>query len=326
VSQRIPWPVILGLIGFVAIMLGALTVIPQMLYPRLTESELRSVSSADARIELQQAQSQLQNNARTTLLQAVAGLLVVAGAVATWRQVQVNREGQITERFTRAIDQIGSEKVDVRIGGIYALERIAKNSPADRITIQFILGAFVRNHAPWHVGMPEGPEHPTPSVDERRWMQVRAPDVQAAVAVLARLPIPPGAPQLYLSRVDLRALHLDRGRAQLPGTHFRYANLARAWIPQARLDHSDLKGADLRQANLESTGLVEATLLGAYLTGANLRGADLRRADLRGADLREAVLDGANLAGAQADTTTTWPPEFDLARLRQAGVRIVDNA
>jgi hypothetical protein len=48
-----------------------------------------------------------ENDARTTLLQAVAGLVLVVGAGATWRQIQINREGQITERFSKAIDHLG---------------------------------------------------------------------------------------------------------------------------------------------------------------------------------------------------------------------------
>src|SRR5215208_1920659 len=44
-------------------------------------------------------------------------------------------QGQITERFTRAIDQLGSEKLEIRLGGIYALERIAKDSPRDHLQI-----------------------------------------------------------------------------------------------------------------------------------------------------------------------------------------------
>ena len=55
--------------------------------------------------------------------------------VATWRQVPVSREGQITERFTRAMEHLGSETADVRLGGIYALERIARNPEMDRATI-----------------------------------------------------------------------------------------------------------------------------------------------------------------------------------------------
>ncbi|HEX6352790.1 pentapeptide repeat-containing protein [Actinophytocola sp.] len=328
-TRRVFWSLVVGLTCFLVAVLGGLAFVPQLLYPHLTDAELHAVPSTETRIQLQQAQGQLQNNARSTILQAVAGLLVIAGAVATWRQVQVNREGQITERFTRAIEQIGSENVDIRLGAIYALERISRNSPTDRHTIQFMLAAFVRNHAAWHVGAPNGPEHPTATVEERAWLQILAPDVQAAVGVLARrLPAPvtrgesPTETRLYLSRVDLRGMQLYRGR-QLVNTQFRYANLARSWLEGTIFDHSDLKSADLRRCRLQQTSFVEASLIGAYLSGANLRGADLRKADLRGADLSDAELDGARLEGAVADATTTWPADFDLERIELAGVRLI---
>ena len=58
------------------------------------------------------------NDVREVLLQGVGGLAlllgVAAGAWATLRQIQVSQEGQITERFTRAIEQLGSTEVDVR--------------------------------------------------------------------------------------------------------------------------------------------------------------------------------------------------------------------
>jgi hypothetical protein len=82
-----------------------------------------------------------ENDVRSTLLQALAGAVLLAGLYFTARTYQLNREssartyeldreGQITERFTRAIDQLGDDKLDVRLGGIYALERIARSSRA----------------------------------------------------------------------------------------------------------------------------------------------------------------------------------------------------
>ncbi|MEV1248439.1 pentapeptide repeat-containing protein [Nonomuraea sp. NPDC050022] len=304
-------------------MLGTLTLLPHLLYPPLTDTQLSGVKGADTRIQLQQAQSQLQNNARSTLLQAVAGLLVVAGAVATWRQVQVNREGQITERFTRAVDQLGSDNTDVRVG-IYALRRIADNSPSDRNTVQFMLGAFIRTHAAWPVGMPDGPEHPTTAVDQHLpWLHIRAPDIQTAMEVLGNRPTSPDTRRLYLSRVDLRSVQLDGAR--LIGTQLRHANLARAWLRGIRLDHSDLKSTDLRQTNLENASLVESNLRGAHLEGANLRGTDFSRADLRRADLRGTNLADATLVGALADPTTAWPLDFDTNHLRRAGIRLIND-
>jgi hypothetical protein len=301
------------------IVIGSLTVIPQVLYPPLNDAQLQAISAADARVQLQQAQDQLQNNVRSTLLQAVAGLLVVAGAIATWRQVQVNRDGQITERFTRAIDQVGSDNPDVRIGGIYALERIAMNSPQDRNTVQYILGAFVRNHAPWPVGAPDGPEHPTVSVDVNLpWMRSRAPDIQAAMGVLGRRAASRNEQVIYLSRVDLRSVAIRGSR--LTGAKFRYANLARAVFAGVHLDRADLTAADLRRAFLERAHLTDAVLRRAYLQGANLRHANLSRADLRGANMTDAVLDSTDLTEALADVATIWPVNFDVEKRRALGV------
>lgn len=112
-----------------------------------------------------------QNEVRTTLLQGLAGVVLLLGAYFTYRQVansreqlahsreqlQIARQGQITERFTRAIDQLGHAQLDVRLGGIYALERIARDSSADRAAIGEVLTAFVRSHAPWPPRVPDQP-------------------------------------------------------------------------------------------------------------------------------------------------------------------------
>src|SRR6516162_9418987 len=47
------------------------------------------------------------NSVCTTLLQAVGGLVLVVGAVFTFRQLRITREGQITDRYTKAVDQLG---------------------------------------------------------------------------------------------------------------------------------------------------------------------------------------------------------------------------
>jgi hypothetical protein len=319
VNQRITWAGALTACGLLAIVLVSIILIPRWLYPPLSAADLHGISSPQTRIQLQQAQSQLANDARSSVLQGLAGLLVVGGAVATWRQVHISREGQITERFTRAVDQLGSDNVDVRIGGIYALERIATNSPADRTAIQYLLGAFVRNHASWPVGASGGPQHPTATVDEQLpYLGIRAPDIQAAVGVLGRRPPSPDAGMLYLSRTDLRGLQLVG--CDLTGVQIRHTNLARAFLRETRLERSDLKDTDLRGADLESAHLTEADLSHAYLQGANLRRANLSHTDLRGTNLTGSILDGAVLTGAQADNDTSWPADVDSARRRELGI------
>src|SRR5215208_1156741 len=68
--------------------------------------------------------------------------------------LRLTEQGQITERFTRAIEQLGAtddkgeKKVEIRLGGIYALERISRESENDYWPIMQILAAYVREHAP----------------------------------------------------------------------------------------------------------------------------------------------------------------------------------
>jgi len=346
VQRSVTWLVATSGAGLVALLLGCVLVFPRLLYPPLSPEELAGVADADRRVELQQAQSQLQSDTRQLLLQGLGGLLLVAGVVATWRQVQVSREGQITERFTRAIDHLGSDTADVRLGGIYAMERIAKNSLMDRATITEILVAFVHGHASWPAGAPRSPEpHPTPTVDRQlHWLRDRAPDVQAAMSVLSRRPRARDEERVDLGTVDLRRSRLTR--AKLSGIRLRHSNLADAWMRQIDLEGSDLEDTDLRLANLNEARLAgaslrhayldEADVHGAHLTAADLseaslrkadlrgadlrrsrlRGADLRGADLRGADLRGAQLEHADLSGVRSDQATVWPAGFDMARLR----------
>jgi Pentapeptide repeats (8 copies) len=309
--------------GLLAILLGGIVLVPRLLYPPLTAAYLRGVPAVQSRIQLQQAQSQLADDARSAVLQGLAGLLVVIGAVATWRQVHISREGQLTDRFSRAVDQLGSPNADVRIGALYALERIARNSPADREPIQYMLGAYIRTHSPWPVGVTGGPEHPTATVDEQLpWMRVRAPDIQAAMGVLGRIAQPRNQPVIYLSRVDLRSIALRHAR--LSGSKFRYANLARAVLEEVWLDRSDLTAADLRQAFLQDAHLNGANLTRAYLQGADLRRADLTGADLRGASLTDAILDDTVLTGARADHATTWPAGIDAEKRQELGIIALD--
>jgi len=307
--RPVGWIGALAIAATLALLVGSVLVFPRLLHPPLSAAELAGVTRPDRRIELQQAQGRLENDARTTLLQGVAGLLLVAGAVATWRQVQVTREGQITERFARAVEQLGSTAPDVRLGGIYTLERIAKESPADRPTVAAVLGAVVRAHAPWLVGAPDGPPHPTPTVDRRLpWLQHRAPDVQAAVSALGHRPPSRDELPLYLSRVDLRGAYLPGAR--LARAMIRHTNLARAGMSRVDLEGSDLEDTDLRRAYLRHARLARAKLHRAHLQEADLRHADLRNADLRGANLQDAVLDGADLTGVRHDADTRWPDGF----------------
>jgi uncharacterized protein YjbI with pentapeptide repeats len=301
-----------------------------------------------------------QNDVRTTLLQGLGGVVLLVGAYFTYRQVtnsrqqlQVAQQGQITERFTRAIDQLGHDQLDVRLGGIYALERIARDSSDDRATIGEVLTAFVRSHAPWPPRLP-GQYVATAAIDEVPELQVRAADVQACLTVLGRGGFAPSSEghddrldlhAVDLRHADLRGAHLQKARlyeahleaAWLFGAHLEEASLARAHLERAilhdahlekallhgaHLEGADLRGAHLEQADLFGAYLEQASLYDAHLEQADLYDAHLERAILFSAHLEKASLRGAHLEGAVADERTAWPENFDL---HAAGVIVPED-
>jgi hypothetical protein len=316
IGLRLPW-----LVGGLALVVFGLVVSSLLVFPGYLVQ--RSLDATDAPALGPAERLKAENDARTTLLQGLAGLVLIVGAGATWRQLQINREGQITERFSKAIDHLGErgdDRIDVRLGGIYALERIANNSKDDRATIAEILTAYVRGHAPWTTPA----EDTAPSdaaMDDLAELRVRAPDVQAVMTVLGRRALPPGEPQpLDLAGIDLR-------KAWLYGAHLEGANLGIAHLEGAILGIAHLEGAHLYGAHLEGAWLVgarleRANLQGAHLEGAHLYNAYLAGASLSGAHLAGAYLGGAHLEDASATPSTSWPKDFEW---KDARVHMLPN-
>jgi uncharacterized protein YjbI with pentapeptide repeats len=256
---------------------------------------------------------------RGRLLTLAAGLFA-AGALAftalnfslSRRTFELTEQGQVTDRFTKAIEQLGSDKLDVRIGGIYALERIARDSAKDHPTVMEVLTAFIREHSrePW-------PPPDTGNPDQRR---LTRPDVQAAVTVVSRRDAKRDIQPIGLGGADLAGADLTR--ANLRGANLRGANLTRADLTRAALDDADLTRANLARANLDGADLANATLFEAHLDGANLTNANLTRtplfdanltrADLDDANLTRADLTGADLRGAAAGLGLPRRPAADL--------------
>jgi hypothetical protein len=83
-------------------------------------------------------------------LAAVVALVFTSLAIReTDAQLKITEQGQITDRYNAAITNLGSSSVDVRLGGIYALQRMMQDSPRDQPTVVAVLCAFVRDHAKW---------------------------------------------------------------------------------------------------------------------------------------------------------------------------------
>jgi Tfp pilus assembly protein PilN len=299
-------------------------------------AKLPSSVAAIDRLSLQKEQLKLerdrldmQNGIYNLVFQGIGAILLGGVVYGGWQylrhtetQAQITREQQITDRFSQAIANLASDKLEVRLGGIYALERLAQDSPSEYWMTIEILTAFVRERStlvpdPPLLGIDIPRQHRKPSVP-------RIPtDVQAVMTVLSRRDFSQDRPDrpIELRGSNLRAADLngiDLGGADLWKVNLREAQLwqaklagasfGRANLSDASLWQADLEGAYLWKANLEGANLSEANLANANLEDTNLKAANLHQTNLIAADLRKVVgLTHTQLSTAICSETTQLP-------------------
>ena len=192
------------------------------------------------------------------------GLLIggaIAAVLAFWRskvaedQANTAQLSLLNERYQKGAEMLGNEVLSVRLGGIYALERLATEHPEQyHVQVMKLFCAFARN--------------PTKDDDAignsyRRRKPFAREDVEAAMEAIR-----------------------DRNEAGI--------ELERSAEVDLVLDSAYLRGLDLRNADLVGAKLIEANLSNAQLDGADLSGAWLCGSNLSGATLSATNLSGAN--------------------------------
>jgi hypothetical protein len=121
------------------------------------------------------------------LLLIFSGVTAAVAAVAAWialmrhfAQTDADRQRRITESYSMAVEQLAHEKIEVRLGGIYTLERISRESPDDYWTVMETLTAFVRELARWKEPDAEKSEVTAPKTPPS--------DIAAVLTVILRRP------------------------------------------------------------------------------------------------------------------------------------------
>lgn len=269
------------------------------------------------------------------LLTALGGIigtpLAMIRVFNSERQTTTQETGLTTDRINKAVEGLGTEKtikttqgdktlehsapnIEVRIGAIYALERIAQEDLSFHIQIMEILCAYVRHNAP-----------ASPAPDDLEKLTLPRDDIQVAITTIGRR----NGDQIALERAvktpDGRGYRLDLRRTCLQQVDLNNLNFSVAQLEDAKLQGADLMEAKLQRAyligaKLQRADLDWAELQGAYLDWAELQGAHLWEAKLQGADLRGAKLQGAYLRGTIIDADTSLDP----TSLKGAGLRRVD--
>lgn len=282
-------------------------------------------------------------------------------AAAARHQAQTAREGHYTDLFTKAVEQLGATRevktyqevddgaggkrreavtatepnLEVRLGAIYALERIAQDSKRDHWPIMEVLCAYVRNRA--NCG------NPTPRPDDvegtesfSNWLRMFSPprdDIQAAITVIGRRDSSriryEKQKQLRLdfSNATLQKANFESGDFSdtiFDRTHLEWASfhggtiLAGSLFMEAQCDLAHFFDVDLRNVEIDGGSFNHAMFNGSNLQGVSLDGCDLRYTLLRGArvdgvsffdtDLSLTIIDGPQLENTLGDSETILPP------------------
>ncbi len=291
-----------------------------------------------------------ENSSRATLAQILGGVAVAGSLYYTWRRVtvaekelKITQKSQITERFTRAVDQLGAgehgayKKLEIRLGGIYALEGIANESDEYYSQIIEILTAYVRFNSTFR-------ELEYKNVDfeelsNRAYLDLYtrltdSPEIQAIITVIIRRQKFLGAGEfnglefqktylqaanftgtttnrMYTYRSDNREVHLE-------GAFFYRADLIGADFTSARLEGANFDHSYVTRAYFINCHLERAKLTNAHIERVSFENAKCKGAYFDGSELKGAIFVGANLKGARFHLATLTYAMFDKANLEDA--------
>ena len=260
--------------------------------------------------------------------------LVVAGLIAlplaVWRsivaqqQAETAQQGLLNERYQRGAEMLGNDVLSVRLGGVYALQRLAEEHPEQyHVQIVSLFCALVRRLTSCDAFEDKVKEDEivssTQDMQQISNRQLRE-DVQAAMTAIGTRSV-----------ADLVIEKRSNFVPNLHGVNLSYANLS-----GANLSSVDFSNAILHRADFFNTPLLSPDLSEPILSGPNqpqarvviagehikpdLSGFESRRANLSGSDLSDADLSSAKLLGADLSGALLMSADFSGANISYANL------
>ena len=274
-------------------------------------------------------------SAALTAIAAVFGaaFLTWRGVVAHWsaraaqEQTYIARDGHYAAVFGQAVDQLGATRdivrtveqqavhstepnLEVRLGAIYALERVARDSKRDHWPIMEVLCAYIRN--PQNCGRPSIFNKTLGSDAEAKWhddMPALRVDVQAALSVIGR------RSQRQRDIEKENSWTLDLSGANLQRARIEAGDFSNARFSGAHLDRAHFKDANFENADFSDCSLAEMTFRNARLRSANFNEAVARFLRVEHSDLRVAWLGNTELEWSRFDDSDLTCTSFEWSHL-----------
>ena len=304
-------------------------------------------------------------------------------SIVAQKSVNITQHGQVTQRINEAVEALGTEKIqryegkdaynntvtlertapnmEVRIGAILALGRIAEENLDFHVQVMQIICAYVRENAP----AKDAEEAPAfPKVDEtltgralrEAWTTVREQYYKSLTTFAANLPPPRADIQTALEVLGRRSKSQKLREASwpdnpngdvdllfdaplLPPPKFQKGSSAEARKALVDKHYTFRRDAealrvrfalcsnfrlDLRGTNLQAYNLSRLDLGGARLHGARLECADVWRAKLQGVGLIGAQLQGTRFVETELQGSGFWNAQAQGARFTMAQLQGAD--
>jgi len=202
-----------------------------------------------------------------SLVTLISALAALAALYATYRTYAVTKERNTADVLAKGTELLGAQAMSSRLGGIYALKRLASVSEPDYAPVMEILTGFLRSKCCSHSVL-----------DARNSASeaVTSVEIQAIVSAIGE--------RHAKARVNIRL------------------NLAAVNLRKVSCACGDLRGVSFLQAKLEDLDFTNADLRGADFTEA-----ELERCNFQGALMKDTVLfatqfvDVVHLSQAQLD-------------------------
>lgn len=318
VRQQVPWILLPGS-GITAVWLLAATV------PRAGLFWWQNPVSGSA--------EQLELQYRQQFLHLLAGFGGFVAILLTFEKLKADRDGKVTDRLIKAVEQVGSDVLALQLGGVYGLERVGKDSDRDAAEVVDLIRALIRQRAQ-RAGSKTNP----PLDDAEADSSNRDPGIDKAVI------------ERQFGALSELARQGHRPKQAHPFDQLRLQglNLADTVLGECTFAGSDLVDVEFRNADLRGSKFIGTRLRGVHFEGARLDGCTFQRVDatgctfdggtlvntiwtgctLRGVTFRRSYCARAEFSGLEGsaldfDGAKLWRTKFAKSKIVEAGFRRV---
>ena len=263
-----------------------------------------------------------------TIISIVGGVIAIVGLILFYQrlkkqeeQIDLQRKQRTDDRFTTAVELLGSSETSARTGAIYSLYHLAIEDKKYRKEVSQILCSHIRSKTNEADYKKEHNKRPSNEIQSTIDLLLKNQDGNKGLYCqdFAKEKSFPQAnfKYAYLVKANFRSAQCQGANfscAQCQGANFTFAQCQGAYFNHAQCQgayfiHAKCQGADFSDAQCQGAYFLnakcqgadfnEAQCQGAYFRFAQCQGAYFRFAQCQGADFRSAQCQGANFSEAQ---------------------------